>query len=83
MPLAGGTPKRITPLSPSYLHGWSPDAKYLVYTGGRNDEFDIYRIPADGSGPEVTLTNFKGLDDGPEYSRRTAGTSTSTPCAAG
>jgi TolB protein len=67
MPLAGGIPKRITPLSPSYLHGWSPDAKYLVYTGGRSEEFDIYRIPADGSGPEERLTDFKGLDDGPEY----------------
>jgi TolB protein len=67
VPLAGGVPRRITPLSPSYLHGWSPDAKHLVYTGGRSDEFDIYRIPADGSGPEERLTDFKGLDDGPEY----------------
>jgi Tol biopolymer transport system component len=29
----GGTPKRITPQTPSYLHGWSPDGKWLVYTG--------------------------------------------------
>ena len=68
VPTGGGVPKRITPLSPSYLHGWSPDAKYLVYTGGRSEEFDIYRIPSDGSGPEERLTDFKGLDDGPEYS---------------
>ena len=68
LPAAGGTPKRITPLSPSYLHGWSPDGKYLVYTGGRNDEYDIYKIAADGSGAEIKLTDFKGLDDGPEYS---------------
>ena len=67
VPVGGGTPKRITTLSPSYLHGWSPDGKDLVFTGGRNNEFDIYRIPADGSGPEVNLTNTKGLDDGPEY----------------
>jgi Tol biopolymer transport system component len=65
---SGGTPKRITPLTPSYLHGWSPDGKFLVYTGGRGGEFDIYRIPADGSGPEVRLTEAKGVDDGPEYS---------------
>jgi len=64
----GGTPKRITPLSPSYLHGWSPDGKWLVYTGGRNKEFDIYKIPSDGSGSEVRLTDTPGLDDGPEYS---------------
>ena len=68
LPAAGGTPRRITPLVPSYLHGWSPDGRFLVYTGGRNGEYDIYRIPADGSGPEVRLTDYKGLDDGPEYS---------------
>ena len=27
VPVGGGAPKRITPLSPSYLHGWSPDGK--------------------------------------------------------
>jgi TolB protein len=67
LPSTGGTPKRITPLGPSYLHGWSPDGKTLVYTGGRNDEFDIYTAAADGSGTETNLTNLKGLDDGPEY----------------
>jgi TolB protein len=64
----GGTPKRITALTPSYLHGWSPDGKWLVYTGGRNKEFDIYKIASDGSGTEVRLTDTPGLDDGPEYS---------------
>jgi Tol biopolymer transport system component len=64
----GGTPKRITPLTPSYLHGWSPDGRWLVYTGGRNDEFDIYKIASDGSGAEIRLTDTPGLDDGPEYS---------------
>ena len=68
VPAAGGTPKRITPNTPSYLHGWSPDGKTLVYTGGRNSEFDIYAIAADGSGAERNLTNSKGLDDGPEFS---------------
>ena len=68
VPVGGGTPKRITPVGPSYLHGWSPDGKFLVYTGGRDNEYDIYRIPSDGSGPEVNLTKSKGLDDGPEYS---------------
>ena len=67
VPLTGGTPKRVTSLGPSYLHGWSPDGKTLVYTGGRNGEFDIYAIAADGSGAETRLTSVKGLDDGPEY----------------
>jgi len=68
VPAVGGTPKRITPLTPSYLHGWSPDGKRLVYTGGRNGEFDIYTIASDGSGTEQNMTKSKGLDDGPEYS---------------
>jgi Tol biopolymer transport system component len=67
VPIKGGTPKQITPLGPSYLHGWSPDGKHLVYVGQRNNEFDIYRIPATG-GTEVRLTTTPGLDDGPEYS---------------
>ncbi|MSU60856.1 MAG: biopolymer transporter TolR [Pedosphaera sp.] len=67
VPVTGGTPKLITPLTPSYLHGWSPDANWLVYTGGRNDEYDIYKRAADGSGDEIKLTDVKGLDDGPEF----------------
>ncbi|MEK7674834.1 MAG: biopolymer transporter TolR [Verrucomicrobiota bacterium] len=66
LPIQGGTPKLITPLTPSYLHGWSPDGQFLVYTGGRNDEYDIFKIPASG-GEEARLTTAKGLDDGPEY----------------
>ncbi|MBA4167491.1 MAG: TolB family protein [Chitinophagaceae bacterium] len=64
--VAGGTPKQITPKGPSYLHGWSPDGKNLVFTGQRNNEFDIYSVPATG-GKETKLTTAKGLDDGPEY----------------
>jgi TolB protein len=66
LPAAGGTPRQITPRGPSYLHGWSPDAKQLVFTGERHKEFDIYRVPARG-GKEVRLTTAPGLDDGPEY----------------
>jgi Tol biopolymer transport system component len=66
VPINGGVPKLITPLAPSYLHGWSPDGKFLIYTGGRNGQYNIYRIPSKG-GQEVRLTDFQGLDDGPEY----------------
>jgi Tol biopolymer transport system component len=66
LPATGGTPKRITANSPSYLHGWSPDAKFLIYTGSRNGELDIYKIPAEG-GEEVRLTTAPGVDDGSEY----------------
>jgi regulation of enolase protein 1 (concanavalin A-like superfamily) len=67
VPAGGGTPKQITPLMPSYLHGWSPDGKFLVFTGGRSNQYDIYKIPSDGSGPEKRLTGSAGLNDGPEY----------------
>jgi Tol biopolymer transport system component len=67
LPLEGGTPTRITPESPSYLHGWSTDNRYLVYTGGRDDVYNIYRIPVEG-GQEEKLTDEPTLDDGPEYS---------------
>jgi len=66
VPVSGGTPKQVTPKGPSYLHGWSTDARTLLFTGQRNNEFDIYSVPAAG-GKEVQLTTAKGLDDGSEY----------------
>jgi TolB protein len=66
VPTSGGTPRRVTAKGPSYFHGWSPDGRWLVYTGERNKEFDVYKIPVDG-GDEIRLTSTPGLDDGPEY----------------
>lgn len=66
MPLTGGIPKQITPKGPSYLHGWSPDGKNLVFCGDRDGEYDVYKVPSAG-GQEIRLTSTKGLDDGPEY----------------
>jgi Tol biopolymer transport system component len=67
LPLTGGVPALITPMAPSYLHGWSPDGKTLAYCADRNGNFDVYTIPAEG-GEESRLTDAPGLDDGPEYS---------------
>jgi hypothetical protein len=67
VPAGGGAPRQITRSSPSYLHGWSPDGQFLVYTGGRNDKFDIYKMASDGSGEEIRMTDSDGLNDGPEY----------------
>ncbi len=66
LPAEGGTPKRVTTRGPSYFHGWSPDAKWLVYAGQRNGVIDVYKIAADG-GEEIRLTSTDGVDDGPEY----------------
>ena len=67
LPFEGGTPALITPMGPSYLHGWSPDLEYLTYCADRGGNFDVYIIPAKG-GEEIRLTTAEGLDDGPEYS---------------
>src|SRR5581483_6455240 len=67
VPTGGGEPRRLTPLTPSYAHGWSPDGRFIVYTGGRSNKFDIYKMAVAG-GEEIRLTDAAGLNDGPEYS---------------
>jgi Tol biopolymer transport system component len=67
LPINGGKPERITSTGPSYLHGWSPDGKDLIYTAMRGGNYDIYRISVKG-GEEFRLTKAEGLDDGSEYS---------------
>ena len=51
----------------SYLHGWSPDAKWITYTANRNNQWDIYKVHVDTK-QEVQLTDNNTLEDGPEYS---------------
>ena len=62
---------QVTSLPYSYLHGWSPDGKYLAYCAAReydgNMEWDVYSISID-EGVERRLTTAEGLNDGPEYS---------------
>src|SRR5215475_11906041 len=61
----GSDAKLMTPLSPSYFHGWSPDAKWLAFVGQRDGKFTLFRVPVTG-GTEQRLT-AAGYDDGPEY----------------
>lgn len=63
----GGEPIQLTPTTPSYWHGVSPDGKTIVYCAARNGNYDVYAMSAEG-GPEKRLTITEGLDDGPEYS---------------
>ncbi|HUP04929.1 MAG TPA: hypothetical protein VMU19_13125 [Bryobacteraceae bacterium] len=62
----GSGAKLLTPASPSYFHGWSPDGKWLAFVAARPDKFELYRVPV-GGGPEERLTSKGGYDDGPEY----------------
>lgn len=66
LPLSGGTPKRITPLVPSYWHGWSPDGRNLAYCCRREGDYQIATCPA-GGGPERILTTGPAHHDGPDY----------------
>jgi Tol biopolymer transport system component len=67
LPAEGGVPTLITPLHPSYWHGWSPDGQTFAYVAMRDGDFDIYTINVQG-GEEIRLTHEPGLDDGPDYS---------------
>ena len=71
LPLTGGEPTLVTDSTPSYMHGWNPNGKEVVYTAqrtSRSPAFNVYKKSIDG-GPEVRLTfNTTGLADGPEYS---------------
>jgi Tol biopolymer transport system component len=67
LPIEGGDPTQVTPQGPSYLHGWSPNGDFLVYTALRDGVYNICKIPTDGC-EEFQLTDTPGLDDGPEYS---------------
>lgn len=70
LPLTGSNaPLQITKtgIGHSFLHGYSPDDKKLVFTANRKDKYDIYTIDID-SRLETQLTDTTTLDDGPEYS---------------
>jgi TolB protein len=70
LPLTGSDkPVQITAKGAghSYLHGYSPDDKKLVFTGHRNGQYDIYTIDLD-TRKETQLTDNPTLDDGPEFS---------------
>lgn len=69
LPVTGSeTPVQITAdsLAPSYLHGWSPDNRRLVFTGRRKGSFNIIAIDI-ATRKETPLTNTTTLNDGPEY----------------
>lgn len=64
--LSNGTAELITPLSPSYWHGVSPDGQDIVYCAQRNGNYDVYKMNIETK-KEIRLTFSEGLDDGPEY----------------
>jgi len=69
VPAAGGAPRLVTKEPPAYFHGWSPDARTLVFTAGRKGKLDIYSIASGGpTGRKATQLTSAGANDAPEYS---------------
>ncbi|NJB72690.1 Tol biopolymer transport system component [Saonia flava] len=70
LPIEGSdNPTKVTKdgVGASYLHGWSPNGKKMIFTANRNDQYDIYEVDV-STGEEKQLTNESTLDDGSEYS---------------
>jgi TolB protein len=70
LPVTGSdTPEKITDekAGQSYLHSWSPDGKRILFTGNRNNEWNIWAVDV-ATKKEIQLTENATLDDGPEYS---------------
>ncbi len=71
LPIEGGEPEQITTKTPSYLHGWSPDGKDLVYAGQRDGSsvFNFFKISIKDK-KEIPMTDNLpyGHADGCEYS---------------
>ncbi|MCR5705014.1 MAG: hypothetical protein K6G85_10370 [Eubacterium sp.] len=77
-PIEGGEATLVTPVKPSFLHGWSPASDELCYCAFRiydgAQHVDVYKTMAPGkverkedAFEEVRLT-FEGFNDGPEFS---------------
>lgn len=70
LPVTGSDkPEQITSVEAghSYLHSWSIDGTSLIFTGQRNNQYDIWSVNIKTK-KEIQLTNTPTLDDSPEFS---------------
>ena len=70
LPISGSDePVKVTKegVGASYLHGWSPNGKKMIFTGNRNGSYNIVEVDVK-TGKEKVLTETETLDDGSEYS---------------
>ena len=68
MPVAGGGPVKVSPESPSWWHGISPDGTALAYVAARGGDgvIDVYTLVPGQA--EQRLTMGEGQCDGPDFS---------------
>ncbi|MBB3711706.1 Tol biopolymer transport system component [Limimaricola variabilis] len=68
VPAAGGAPHRLTAQLPSWMHGWSPDGRRVVYAGARDGgPVGIYLAEVE-TGDETCVTAGFDHADGPDFS---------------
>lgn len=70
MPIEGSdNPRQVSKsgVGHAYLHGISPDNQSVIFTGWRNNKYDIYAADVNTM-EETQLTDTPFLDDGSEYS---------------
>ena len=71
LPVTGGEARLVTDSTPSYLHGWHPNGKEVVYTAQRISKspvYNIYKKTLTGKTEQQLTFLDKGLADGPEFS---------------
>jgi len=77
LPIEGGEPELVVEKDLSFLHGWSPGGKTVVYTRLEVDiingkwnvlSADIYSRNIEDRSDEIRLTDGAGMKDGSEYS---------------
>lgn len=68
VPMEGGVPRRIGRTQPSWMHGWSLDARWLVHAGAREGgPVGIYFTEVE-TGDERCVTARFDHADGPDFS---------------
>ncbi len=68
VPVDGGTPRRVTAATPSWLHGWSPEGDRLVYAAVREGgPVAIYLCDAESGDERLVVDSFDHAD-GPDFS---------------